>query len=567
MIEAKNRFLVCFLLAFLLPLLAAPKSGAFSLAAAPALDKAVEEKIDKLMSDVYQAGQPGAAVLVRLNGETVYRKAFGSADLELGVPMAPDMVFRLGSITKQFTAVAILMLAGEGKLSLQDDVSKFLPDLPLGGRKVTVENLLTHTSGLSSYTNQVEWLKIWRQDLTVSEIIELTKNKRFEFDPGARWRYSNTGYVVLGAIIEKVSGQTYEAFVQERIFKPLGMNSSCYGSTERVIARRVPGYSEGTEGFRNAAYLSMTQPHAAGALLSTVDDMAVWNDAVFSGKLVKKELLDKAFTPAKTADGESTGYGYGWFLSQLDGRRTVEHGGGINGFASYGLALPDDRLYIVVLTNSDIGGLAPGRRAERIAELVLGLKPAKREAVALGDEEVKRLCGVYENAEGQARYITWEKGSLVSQRAGGPKVPVTAVSPTEFAFPESVTVLRFSVNGKGEVEGLRLQARLGPAEVYRKTDKPLPVRKGIKLEAKLLERCAGEYELMPGFSLVFTVEDGRLMCQPTGQPKTESVPESETKFFFQDEDVQLEFDLGPDGRATGMTMYQGGLKVPGKKIK
>ena len=553
----------CLLPAFMILALAAPAG-----AVVPGADKKLAGEIDQVMREIYKPGEPGAAVIVRRGGQTIFRKGYGLADLELGVRVEPDMIFRLGSITKQFTAIAILMLAEQGKLSLQDGIGTYLPTFPTGDKKVTIEHLLTHTSGIKSYTNMEEWLQMWRKDMTPQEIIDLSKDKPFEFTPGERWNYNNSGYVMLGAIIEKVSGQPYEQFIQTRIFGPLGMTHSCYGNTERVIPRRIPGYQKNNDGFINAPYLSMTQPYAAGSLLSSVDDLAAWNDAVFSGKLLKKEWLDKAFTPFRLATGESTGYGYGWFISDFRGHRCIEHGGGINGFMTYALSLPDDKVYVAVLTNGVIAGRDPETRAVRIAELVLGLAPLARKPVALAPAELDALVGVYANQNDEERYITREEEKLFSQRAGGARYPILPASASEFFFADTPTVIRFTRDAQGRIAGLRVQARIGPAEVYRKTAKPLPVeRKEIALAPALLARYAGDYELMPGYLITITTEGGRLMGQATGQPKVEIFAESETNFFIKVVDAQVIFDLDPAGRVTGLTLCQGGQKLPGKKIK
>jgi CubicO group peptidase (beta-lactamase class C family) len=537
-------------------------------AGVPGSDRKLANEIDKVMNEIYKPGEPGAAIIVCRNGLTIFRKGYGLADLELAVKVEPDMIFRLGSITKQFTAVAILMLAQQGKLSLQDRIDKYLPTFPTGDKKVTIEHLLTHTSGIKSYTNMEEWLQLWRKDMTPKEIIDMSKGKPFEFAPGERWNYNNSGYVMLGAIIEKISGLSYEEFIAQNLFAPLGMKHSAYGNTERIIPRRVPGYQKNTEGFINAPYLSMTQPYAAGSLLSSVDDMAVWNTAVLSGKLLKKEWLDKAFTPYKLANGESTGYGYGWFISDFRGHRCIEHGGGINGFTSYALALPDDKVYVAILTNGAIEGRTPEPRAVRIAELVLGLPAQERKPVTLSAAELDSLVGVYENADGEARYITREGERLFSQRAGGAQYAILSAAAAEFFFSDTPTVIRFSKNSQGQVDGLRVQARIGPAEVYKRTDKPLPVtRREIVLKPELLGRYTGEYELMPGFSIVINNEAGHLMGQATGQPKIELFAESETNFFLKAIDAQIIFDLDAAGRVTGLTLFQGGQKLPGKKVK
>ncbi|MBN2346436.1 MAG: serine hydrolase [Candidatus Aminicenantes bacterium] len=448
--------------------------GSLPAARVPGDEAQLAKEIDAVMSQIYKPGEPGATVIVRRGGKTLFRKGYGLANLELGVPIEPDMAFRLGSITKQFTAVAVLMLAERGQLSLGDEIGKYIPDFPTGSNKVTIEHLLAHTSGIRSYTNMEEWLPLWRKDMTPQEIIAMSKDKPFEFTPGEHWNYNNSGYVMLGAIIEKVSGMSYEAFVRENIFAPLGMKRSGYDRTEKIIPRRVPGYQSDSEGFVNAPYLSMTQPYAAGSLYSSVDDLAIWNDAVLSGKLLKKECLDRAFTPFLMANGESTGYGCGWFVSDLRGHRTIEHGGGINGFLSYALALPDDGVYVALLSNSAVQGREPEPRAVRIAELVLGLPRLERKPVTLPAAALDELVGVYVNPAGEDRYITRKGEKLFSQRAGGAKNPILAASATEFFFTDTPTTILFSRDDGGKIDGLRVQARTGPAEIYSRTDKPLP---------------------------------------------------------------------------------------------
>jgi CubicO group peptidase (beta-lactamase class C family) len=543
-------------------------------AAAPAgpaqktVDDALAKRIDAVMAEIYKPGEPGAAIIVRKDGRTIFRKGYGMADMELGVPVEPDMVFRLGSITKQFTAVSVLILAEQGKLSLQDEITKFLPDLPTQGRTITIEHLLTHTSGLKSYTNLSEWLPLWRKDMSVREIIDLTKDKPMEFAPGERWNYNNTGYVLLGAVIEKVSGLTYEDYVNKMIFGPLGMKHSYYGNTERIIPRRIPGYQMGKDGFVNAPYLSMTQPYAASALLSSVDDLGVWNEAVFSGKLVKKEWLDKAFTPYPLKNGESTGYGYGWFIANYQGHRIIEHGGGIHGFSTYEMTLPEDRIFLAILTNSAVGGRDPEPRAFKIATLLLGKPEPERKAITLPEMDIEALVGVYENADGQARYITRERIRVFLQRAGDAKYEIMAASPDEFFFLDRPTRIRVVKNAAGEVSGLRLEARIGPAETWTKTAKPLPApKKEIAVDTKIYDLYVGEYELAPGSMLVITKEGDKLMGQAYGEEKVELFPESETRYFLKVADAQVEFVKDGAGKVTGLVFQQAGQKMNAPKIR
>jgi CubicO group peptidase (beta-lactamase class C family) len=530
--------------------------------------EALEKKIDAVMTEVYKPGQPGAAVILRKNGETIFRKGYGLADLELGVRVEPDMIFRLGSITKQFTAVSILLLAEQGKLGLQDEITKFLPDYPVQGRKITVEHLLTHTSGIQSYTDMAEWLSLWRKDFTLRELIDLFKDKPTQFEPGERWAYNNSGYILLGAIIEKVSGQTYEEFVDGRIFKPLGMKSSFYGNTERVIPRRIPGYQMGKDGFINAPYLSMTQPYAAGSLLSNVDDLAVWSDAVLSGKLVKKEWLDKAFRPYKLKNGESTGYGYGRFIADFGGHRSIEHGGGINGFMSYEMTFPEDGIFLAILTNSAIEGRDPEPRAVKIAWLALGLPEPERKAVSLAARDLDLLTGVYEGFRKSGLYITRDGNRLLAQRQGSGQDELFAASPTEFFFKGNPARLKFVKEAGGRVTGARMQSRIGPAQFFDKTARPLPSpRKEAVVDPKIYDRYIGEYELAPSFTITILRRGDKLISQATGQPEVELFPESETKFFLKVVDAQVDFVSDASGQVTGLILHQGGLDLPAKKIK
>ena len=256
-------------------------------------------EFDKLLSEQFKAGESGCAALVAQKGQILYKKAFGMADIELNVPMQADMVFRIGSITKQFTAVCILQLMEQGKLSLQDEITKFIPDYPTQAHKITIEHLLTHTSGIKSYTGMKNFQDIIRKDMKPEEVIDFFKNQPMEFVPGSKFNYNNSGYFLLGYIIEKVSGKTYPQYLEENIFKPLGMTNTVFGSNSKIIKNRASGYEPGSDGIVNASLMSMTIPYAAGSIQSTVEDLYKWHQAVHAYKLVKKENLDKAFTPYK----------------------------------------------------------------------------------------------------------------------------------------------------------------------------------------------------------------------------------------------------------------------------
>lgn len=434
-------------------------------------DNLLMQTIDDLIQETYKATEPGAAVIVVKDGKVIFRKGHGMANLELGVPVEPDMVFRIGSITKQFTAVAILMLVEQGKLSLNDSISKFLPDYPTQGHVITIKHLLTHTSGIKSFDNIPEWLSLWRKDFTVEELIAFFKNQPMDFAPDTRWAYSNSGYTLLGAIIEKVSGQTYEQFIQQNIFTPLGMNQSYYDSTSRVIPRRVAGYDKSSEGYVNASYISMTQAYSGGAIASTVEDLAIWDAALYTEQLLKQETLQQAFIPHQLANGDPTSYGYGWGISEYEGHLQITHGGGIQGFLTYAIRMPNERVFVAIFSNNE--GAGPEQLAFKIAASVIGKPYQDPIAIELSPETVARYEGVYKITDSEERYITREGGQLFSQRGQGPRFELVACAPNEFFIKgNSFVHFRFISDANAAVIAVEMLGRSGVLDVAKKVDEP-----------------------------------------------------------------------------------------------
>jgi D-alanyl-D-alanine carboxypeptidase len=388
-------------------------------------------EIDALVRAAFQPHEPGAAVIAIKNGQPVLRAGYGLANLELGVAIAPDTVFRLASITKQFTAVATLMLVEQGLLALDDPITRFWPDYPTHAHTITVEHLLTHTSGIRSYTDMPEWPPLWRKDFAVQELIDFFKYQPMQFAPGTRWAYNNSGYHQLGAIIEQVSGLSYEQFIQQRIFDPLGMRQSYYDNPARIIPKRASGYQRGADGFQNAEYLSMTQPYAAGALASTIDDLAIWDAALANGRLLQPATLERAWAPYRLADGTLTDYGYGWQLSAWQGRRTIEHSGGIHGFATYALRMPTEGAFVAALSNNP-GTVSLELLALKIAALLIGQPYRDPTPIELTADELAPYIGVYRGTAGIESTIVAEDDRLLLQEPGGPPMALVPVARDEF---------------------------------------------------------------------------------------------------------------------------------------
>ena len=372
-------------------------------------------KIQALVEEQVALGPiAGMSVAVEHHGELILADGYGYADLEHMVAVNPETVFRIGSVTKQFTSLAILQLVEEGKVGLQDPITTYLPDYPTQGHTVTVHHLLTHTSGIKSYTALEEYTTFHRLDLTHEELLAKFANEPFDFAPGERFSYSNSGYYLLGMIIEKVSGESYEDYVEKHIFGPLGMTGSMYCDPVSIVPHRARAYEVGAQGLVNSEPISLLPPGAAGALCSTPLDLLKWQHALDTDRLISAESRETMLTEGKLNDGSGTTYAYALTHGELDGHRTVSHGGGIAGFAAAFDTYPDDELVVVVLSNT--GSANSGGIATNIARLVFGIPLPTAEDLPLPDGWAELYPGTYE-LMGREITISAEDDAL---RIGGP---------------------------------------------------------------------------------------------------------------------------------------------------
>ncbi|PXW15300.1 MULTISPECIES: serine hydrolase domain-containing protein [unclassified Chryseobacterium] len=315
--------------------------------------KGYEKKIDSIIQTEFgNKNEPGGVFLITQNGKNLYRKAFGKANLELNVNMTPDNVFQIGSMTKQFTAIAILMLEQQGKLNVNNPVSQYIKDYP-NGDKITIHHLLTHTSGIKDFTKIKSLSSIAQKEMKPEEMVNFFKNEPVDFAPGEKFDYNNSGYIVLGYIIELVSGITYENFIKKNIFDKAGMNHSYYASDRKVIPQRAYGYHKKEQGFVNKTVISFSIPFSSGSLMSTADDMLKWQQALQQNLLLDSTETQKAFQKYKLNNGEEFTYGYGWHLKEINGISDREHGGSVFGFKSMGIYIPSENIYVIGLSNCD----------------------------------------------------------------------------------------------------------------------------------------------------------------------------------------------------------------------
>ena len=413
---------------------------------------------DSLANAALKSGPVAALSIAVVRGrDTVVMKGYGLADMENDVPATAQTVFRIGSVTKQFTSAAIMRLVEQGKVSLDDDVTKYVPNAPVQGQKVLVRHLLNHTSGIPSYTDVgPAFGRRMRLDLSPDSLLAIVRTDSLQFEPGSHFYYNNTGYYLLGMIIEKVTGRKYGEYLNETFFTPHGLSSTMYCSVSPIIKRRAQGYERGPNGLVNASYISMELPYAAGSLCSTVGDLVAWTRLLHSGKIVSAPSFQAMTTPVKLPVPRPMAYGFGLVSDTLGSHRRIQHGGGINGFISSLAHYPNDSLTIVVLANT---APAPSDQlADEIARIVFGMPartaPARPADLPIAADESARLAGNYRlywpDGGRRPTRIYVENNQLMIQIEGQPALKMLKqAEPNTFALSNQPGRVRFDiVNGK-----------------------------------------------------------------------------------------------------------------------
>jgi CubicO group peptidase (beta-lactamase class C family) len=425
------------------------------LAAAEAAPTPVAEQArDALIRSVPVEG-PGAVVLITRGETTIYSGAVGQADLELGVPLSPDQVFRIASVTKMFTAATVLKLAEQGKLSLDDKLSAYVADIP-NGDQITIRQLLNHTAGVSDIVHTIT-PGFSRRDVDTATLLEDVKSRPPAFAPGARWSYSNAGFILLGAVIEKATGKRWYEAVQDEVVAPVGLKRTVFGAAAPLIPGRVAGYTTDsrTHAVRNANAISSTIPAAAGGLVSTADDLTAWMRALVGGRLLDKASLEVMRTPAPDLPGASPAsrYGLGLYLWTVRGAPMIGHTGQIDGFASMVAYLPDQDVTIVVLANDDeFDAQTLGRR---LAAIAVGQPYAVVTPVAPSAATQAALAGTYRFPDGTIETLSIKDGQLFAQRGSRNVIPLQMTVDGRLYFkPDELTYFAPVRDARGKITRL-----------------------------------------------------------------------------------------------------------------
>jgi CubicO group peptidase (beta-lactamase class C family) len=546
-------------------------------------------KIDALLKNYHDYGQLNGSVLVSENGRVIYKKGFGMANMEWEIPNQPDTKFRIASVTKQFTAALILQLVDEGKLKLDGKITDYLPDYRKDtGDRVTIHQLLNHTSGIPSYTSLPGFFQNEsRNPHSVKDFVKKFASGDLEFEPGTKYSYNNSAYFILGAIIEQLTGKPYAKVLQERIFDPVGMKDSGYDDDSPLIRKRASGYQKTADGYENAPYLEMQIPYAAGSIYSTVEDLYKWDQALYDNKIISEASKKLMFTPGLS------NYGYGFNIVDVPVGKTDQkikltlHTGGINGFNSYFSRAIEQKHLVVILDN-----VSQGRYHRNINTAILNILNNQPY------DEPKRSIA-------EALYkISFEKGGAAAIAEYRRLKAGTTSASYDFSESELNTLgyqLLAKERTKDAIEIFKLNVEMFPAasnpydslgEAYLKDgNKELALAnykravelnpanagaiqavrrlegKEIKLDPAIFDAYVGEYQITP--QLVFTVtRDGdKLMGQMGGQGKLELEPVSETQFTVTAVKANISFEKDAAGKVTGLILSQGARSTTAKKVK
>ncbi len=542
-------------------------------------------KIDEVMTLANKYRLFNGAVLVADHGKVIYKKGLGLANMEWDIPNTTETRFRLGSITKQFTATLILQLVAQGKIKLDGKLSDYLPDYRKDiGEKVTIHQLLNHTSGIPSYTGLPGFFQdVSRNPYKVDEFVKQYASKDLEFEPGSKFSYNNSGYFLLGAIIEKVTGKPYEQVLKENIFEPLGMKNSGYDHFDTLIQKRAVGYQKTADGYVNAPYLDMSIPYAAGSLYSTVDDLYLWDQALYADSVLSSTSKELMFKP------NLSNYAYGWTITKTSFDANVPvitHNGGINGFSTTIIRFPAEKNLIVMLDNTAQGG-SIDRLSVELTKILYD-KPYELPKMSLAEKLAKTItdkgiaAGIAEYHDLKAKQANqYDFGEDELNRLGyqllqrGKRDEAIEIFKLNVeAYPKGFNTYdslgeAYMVAGNKELaivnykKSLELNAgNTNATETLKRLES-----KAAPVDTKSYDAFVGEYEVTPNFIVKIFKEGDKLMTQASNQPAFELFPDGENSFVLRVVNAKVSFVKDAAGAVTGLVIHQGGREVPAKKTK
>jgi CubicO group peptidase (beta-lactamase class C family) len=526
----------------------------------PGLDKF----ISNIFINVQKDSLPGAAVLVAQNGDIIYQNGFGYADVENKIPITTDAIFKIGSISKQFTAAAILKLQEEGKISTEDKLSKYIPDFPRGD-EVTIYQLLTHTSGIHNYEYSPNFLLL--EPISPEALIKKIKTFPYDFNPGERYQYNNSGYFILGYLVTKISGRSLGEYLNEIFFKPLEMNNTGIYESGIKLKNEASEYSLENGTVKKAVYQDMSWALGVGNIYSTVKDLYRWNEAIFNGKVLSEKSMNTAFTQTVLNNNKKVDYGYGWMLSPSRGMLFIGHSGMSSGFTSYLERQPENNLTVCILCNSrpTPEGINPISNSKSISEFILWNKMEKQPTFDLDtlvtENILKKYVGRYNYGNGAVILVTLKEGQLYGQLTGQPWFILIPYSSDGFYVKGAETTFKFVIDTSG-VDSYVIQYQGGQQSEIKKMKDETP----ISINPDVFVRLIGKYDFGGNFVVEIAKENNKLFGMAPNMPKFELLPISESDYFIQEASFRIKFILNKKGEAKSIILDTDGRIISGNRV-
>ena len=532
------------------------------------------KSLDSLFRLTFPATEPGAIILMAQDGKPFFRKAYGMANIELPTPMNTDHKMGIGSISKQFTATAILLLQQEGKLHVKDDIRKYLPQYNTWGRTITIEHILSHTSGIPSYTELPGFDTLADKKISNSRLIRFFESAPLIFEPGGDWSYSNSGFVLAGVIVEKITGIPFNDFVNERILKKLNMTETAFGSSDYALPGKTAEYAGNTPKgkIKMETQYDWYWAYGAGQLVSTVDDMLKWDEALYGADFIRPELLKTAHTAIPLTTGLSANYGLGWAVDTLNGKAVIQHGGSIGGYRAQGLRLPDDHVYMILLSNS--GTTNASLTLNKAMSLLYGIAPVREQRQEI--QPWKEIEGIYESLNSGSRlqknmgempaFFTIRTDSLnrvTVQRSSSAAITLTPAGRDRLYDKSSpFTTWRFNRNGQGKVISFTIEQLLpamGPERTNKKITDEVPLaRKPAQSDSSQLTGFTGLFRHVLGSSTrIVVVKNNLFMEDPEFKTRTQLHWLQGNTFWIKELDREVNFITDKKGTVTSLQYSNG----------
>lgn len=521
---------------------------------------------DKHLREQVKPDMPGVAVLVARDGQILFQGGYGLADIEKKTPIAADTKFRIGSVTKQFTAAAIMKLAEQGKLSISDPLAKYFPDVP-NAKDITLRHLLTHTSGLGSYTDRADFFNGVTKPIAPNALITSMSKDKPEFTPGTNFKYCNSGYFLLAEIVAKVSGQPFADYLRTTFFEPLGLKDTGVFVNATPPANSATGYSVVKGKATVALDWDMSWAGGAGAIYSTVGDLFHWTEALHAGRVVNAESLKLMTTPPPPAPGQDgSQYGFGLVMSEFEGLPSVWHNGGLQGWSSNLVWLPGQKVVLVALANAlpPAPAIEPATVTRQFAKHFLAEEiaslPKPVEDKSIDPKTFTAYVGRYDY-KGAILNVIVESDHLYAQLTGQAKFEIFPKAPDDFFWKITDARVHFLRDEKGEVVAARHTQN---GNVFRA---PRLAGLAAKLTAEQLEAFVGQYYYGPGAIMTVRREDQQLFAQLTGQSEMPIFPTSDDTFEWHVVKASVRFVKGESGKVTKVVHSQNGTTLDAPKLE